>query len=82
MDRMDMMNATLEEEAKRKARDLHVRVVVGLKKEAHKKMLRISKQRLGQKIFHLLQHGGWEEMSLELKPLSTSWISTRKSFHI
>ena len=37
--------------------------------EAHKKMLKISEQRLEHRIFHLLQRGGSEEMTLELKPL-------------
>ena len=53
VDRMETINATLEWIGWN-ARALHVRVV-GLKKEAHKKMPRISEQRLGHQIFHLLQ---------------------------
>ena len=60
VDRMEMMNTTFEEEAKRKACALHVHVwLVWLKREAHKKMPRISERRLGHQIFHLLQRGGW-----------------------
>ena len=66
MDKMEMTNTTLEE-AKRKACSLHVQVVGWSKKEAHKKMPRILEQRWGHQIFHLLQCGGWEKISLQLK---------------
>ena len=41
MDKMEMTNTTLEDEAKMKACSLHLQVVGWAKEEAHKKMLGI-----------------------------------------
>ena len=73
---MNRMNAALEEEAKRKARMVHVQVVGWAEKGSPQEDAIISEQRLGHQIFNLLQHGGWEE----LKPffIYASWISIRK----
>ena len=50
MDKMDMMNAILEEEAKKKGPALHVQIVGWAEQGSHKKMPRISKQRSGHHI--------------------------------
>ena len=74
VDKREMMNTTLEEEAKMKAHALHVQVIGWAENRSPQE-----DEKLRHQIFHLLQHGGWEEMNLELKPvLSTLWIWKRK----
>ena len=69
VDKIQMINAKLDEEAKMKARALHVWVVAWAEKWIPQEDAKnLSSIDWGNRIFHLLHHRGWEEMHVVLSP--------------